>query len=70
MWNAAGALPVIDAGTNQKKILGLAQATDEQKAKARRVAFLASRVNTMLSLPMLFFMSASGGVFRTAFFGV
>src|SRR5882757_4113453 len=34
---------------NQKKILGIVPATDEQKAKARRVAFLASRTNTMLS---------------------
>ena len=41
---------------NQKKLLGLTPATDEEKAKARRVAFLASRVNTMLSIPMLFFM--------------
>lgn len=43
---------------NQKKILGLVQATDEQKGKARRVAFLASRTNTALSIPMLFFMVA------------
>lgn len=42
---------------NQKKILGLVPATDEEKNKARRVAFLASRVNTMLSIPMLFFMA-------------
>lgn len=42
---------------NQKKILGIVPATDEQKTKARRVAFLASRVNTMLSIPMLFFMA-------------
>jgi uncharacterized membrane protein len=50
---------------NQKKILGLVQATDPEKAKARRVAFLASRSNTMLSIPMLFLMAASGhqGVF-------
>jgi uncharacterized membrane protein len=54
---------------NQQKILGLKPATDEEKAKARRVAFLASRTNTMLSIPMIFFMVASGGVFRTAFFG-
>lgn len=54
---------------NQKKILGLVQAGDEEKNRARRVAFLASRANTMLSIPMLFFMSASGGAFRTAFFG-
>ena len=54
---------------NQKKILGLAPATDEEKNKARRVAFLASRTNTMLSIPMLFFMIASGGITRVAFFG-
>jgi uncharacterized membrane protein len=54
---------------NQQKILGLKPASDEEKAKARRVAFLASRTNTMLSIPMIFFMVASGGVFRTAIFG-
>jgi uncharacterized membrane protein len=43
---------------NQKKILGIVPATDEVKNKARRVAFLASRTNTMLSIPMLFFMAA------------
>ncbi len=41
---------------NQKKILGMVPATDAEKAKARRVAFLASRTNTMLSIPMLFCM--------------
>ncbi|HKA43179.1 MAG TPA: urate hydroxylase PuuD [Burkholderiales bacterium] len=45
---------------NQQKILGMVQATDAEKAKARRVAFLASRTNTMLSIPMLFFMAAAG----------
>ncbi|MEO8135186.1 MAG: urate hydroxylase PuuD [Betaproteobacteria bacterium] len=59
---------------NQKKILNLYQyatspASDEEKNKARRIAFLASRTNTMLSIPMLFFMVASGGIFRRAFFG-
>ncbi len=44
---------------NQKKVLGLVQATPEEKAKAARMAFLASRTNTMLSIPMLFFMAAS-----------
>src|SRR6266436_2154996 len=34
---------------NQKKILGLKPATDEEKNKARRIAFLASRFNVMLS---------------------
>jgi len=53
---------------NQKRVLGIVPATDEEKARARRVAFLASRTNTMLSLPLLFFMAASGGQFRTAMF--
>ena len=44
---------------NQKKILGMVTATDEEKTRARRVAFLASRTNVVLSLPMLFFMSSS-----------
>lgn len=43
---------------NQKKILGIVQATDEEKAKARKIAFLASRTNVMLSIPMLMFMGA------------
>jgi uncharacterized membrane protein len=43
---------------NQKKILGIKPATDEEKVKARRIAFLASRTNTMLSVPLLFFMAA------------
>jgi uncharacterized membrane protein len=54
---------------NQKKILGLVPATEEEKNRARRVAFLASRTNTALSMPMLFFMVASGGIFRRAVFG-
>ncbi len=45
---------------NQKKILGIVQASDEEKNKARRVAFLASRTNPMLSIPMLYFMLAGG----------
>jgi uncharacterized membrane protein len=44
---------------NQKKLLGIVQATDDEKARARRVAFLASRTNTMLSIPMLLFMGAA-----------
>ncbi len=44
---------------NQKKILGIVTATDEEKNTARRVAFLASRTNTALSIPMLFFMVSS-----------
>ncbi len=43
---------------NQKKVLGMVPADDATKAKAARIAFLASRTNTMLSIPMLFFMVA------------
>ncbi len=52
---------------NQKKILGIVPATDEQKNKGRRVAFLASRTNTMLSIPMLYFMAA--GAHSGLYFG-
>lgn len=45
---------------NQKKILGIKPATDEEKAKARRVAMLASRTNFVLSIPMLLCMAAAG----------
>jgi uncharacterized membrane protein len=53
---------------NQKKILGIKPATDEEKNKARRIAFLASRTNVMLSLPMLFFMA--GGWSHRGTFGL
>src|SRR3979411_1430263 len=41
---------------NQKRILGLVPATDEQKASARKVALYASRTNFLLSIPMLMCM--------------
>jgi uncharacterized membrane protein len=44
---------------NQKKILGIVAATDEQKAKARKVAGTASRVNFVLSIPMLMCMAGA-----------
>lgn len=53
---------------NQQKILGMKPASDEEKAKARRVAMLASRTNMMLSIPMLFFMA--GGLSHRAVFGL
>ena len=53
---------------NQKKILGLVPATDEEKATARRVAFLTSRANVVLSMPMLFFMA--GGWSHRGIFGL
>jgi len=43
---------------NQKKVLGMVEASDEAKLKGARIALLASRTNTMLSIPMLFFMVA------------
>ena len=43
---------------NQKKVLGIVAADDATKAKSARIAFLASRTNTMLSIPMTFFMVA------------
>ncbi len=45
---------------NQKKVLGLVEATADQIAKARKVATLASRTNAMLSIPMLMSMVAFG----------
>jgi uncharacterized membrane protein len=45
---------------NQKKVLGLVESTADEIAKARRVAFLASRTNTMLSIPMLMSMVGFG----------
>jgi uncharacterized membrane protein len=41
---------------NQKKILGIVPATEEQKAQARKVALYASRTNFLLSIPMLMCM--------------
>jgi uncharacterized membrane protein len=40
----------------QKKILGIVEASDEEKAAARPRALAASRTNTLLSLPMLYCM--------------
>ena len=45
---------------NQKKILGIVEASTEEIAKARKVAFLASRTNTLLSIPMLMSMFGFG----------
>jgi uncharacterized membrane protein len=41
---------------NQKKVLGIVKATAEEIAKAKRVAFLASRSNTLMSIPMIMSM--------------
>jgi len=52
---------------SQKKILGLVAASEEAKNTARRRAFIVSRVNTALSIPMLFFMAA--GAHSALYFG-
>ncbi len=44
---------------NQKKILGIVAATDEEKAAARKTALLASRTNFVLSIPMLLCMGSA-----------
>lgn len=43
---------------NQKKNIGIVQVTPEEKKRAARIAGLASRVNTMLSIPMLYGMTS------------
>ncbi len=49
---------------NQKKALGIVQVEAAEKAKAARTGMLASRFNTMLSIPMLYLMVAqqNGGL--------
>jgi uncharacterized membrane protein len=41
---------------NQKKILGMVKASDEEIAKGKFVALMASRTNTFLSIPMIMCM--------------
>ena len=45
---------------NQKKILGMVSADADAIAKAKGVALMASRTNTLLSIPMLMCMVAFG----------
>ena len=42
---------------NQKRALGLVEADDASKAKSARTAMIASRINTLLSIPMLLAMT-------------
>jgi uncharacterized membrane protein len=48
---------------NQQKVLGLVEATADEKKSAGRVALLASRFNTMLSVPMLYFMVGAQNIY-------
>ena len=43
---------------NQKKVLGLVEADDAAKAAAGKTALIASRLNTLLSIPMLYAMAS------------
>ncbi len=44
---------------NQKKVIGIVPASDEEKAKARKTALYASRTNFILSFPMLLCMGGA-----------
>jgi uncharacterized membrane protein len=44
---------------NQKRVLGLVEASAEVKARSAKIAGQASRINTMLSIPMLLGMVAA-----------
>jgi uncharacterized membrane protein len=46
---------------NQKKALGLVEADDATKAKAASTAMMTSRLNTLLSIPMLYCMVSFNG---------
>jgi uncharacterized membrane protein len=48
---------------NQQKALGLVDASPDEKKKAARVAMLASRTNTMLSIPMLYAMVSAQNIY-------
>ena len=48
---------------NQKKALGIVDATPEEKPAALKKAVMASRVNTLLSLPMLLTMVAAQNLY-------
>ena len=48
---------------NQKKVLGIVDATPEEKPVALKKAVMASRINTLLSLPMLLSMAAAQNLY-------
>ena len=48
---------------NQKRALGIVEVDAEAKARAGRTAMLASRVNTLLSIPMLTTMAMNQTIF-------
>ena len=48
---------------NQQKVLGMVEVAADEKAKAARTAALASRTNTMLSIPMLYAMVSAQNLY-------
>jgi uncharacterized membrane protein len=48
---------------NQQKVMGLVEVSAEERPKAARMAGLTSRLNTMLSVPMLYFMVSAQNIF-------
>jgi|TARA_B110000261_G_scaffold86162_1_gene98547 uncharacterized membrane protein len=47
---------------NQKRALGMVEASPEKKAASARTAMLFSRTNTLLSIPMLFAMASAQNI--------
>ena len=47
---------------NQKRALGMVEASPEKKAASARTAMLFSRTNTLLSIPMLFSMASAQNI--------
>jgi uncharacterized membrane protein len=45
---------------NQKKVLGMVEASAEEIARAKSVAFMASRSNTLMSIPLIMSMVGAG----------
>jgi len=48
---------------NQKKVLGIVEATPEEKPVALKKAVIASRINTLFSFPMLLSMVAAQNLY-------
>ncbi|MFZ2852639.1 MAG: urate hydroxylase PuuD, partial [Rhodocyclaceae bacterium] len=46
---------------HQQKVLGLRPASVDERLRCSRITHLSSRTNTMLSIPLLFFMAGSHG---------
>ena len=48
---------------NQKRALGIIEVSPEEKAVAAKKAMIFSRINTLLSIPMLYFMVAAQNLY-------